>query len=300
MEPKSMLTQMGISTISLLGLVAIFYRNRTARKNPSTSKTRGGLDSFEVGLLKIRLEQIDKGDPGFKKAQAEHYSKSKGVVGRQIIYRVSYDGILDADGKPKVFAYMLWQSPPGFLEYRRLIAPRLTAAIDQKIKRLEESISPNSSRERTEAVKKQIGDLKGLITNSMISNGLFRMLVPTREYPCVDFTTAILEVCERALPKDWKGKYPGVGRIIALETLVQLPRLGRLYVKNGWRLLTLTKGVELRRSSAVGPQEVSSGEGWGGGVRRAESVPHRKLVYVKPLPEEIDALIAVLEGKENE
>jgi len=45
-------------------------------------------------VLVIRLARTNKGDPVFKNLMAVHYSKPKGFVGRQILYRVMYDDVI--------------------------------------------------------------------------------------------------------------------------------------------------------------------------------------------------------------
>lgn len=76
------------------------------------------------------------------------------------------------------------------------------------------------------------------------------------KYPLRNFTTSVLRQAEELAMKDYEEKYGD--KVTWLETLVELPRTGDLYLKAGYIETGITKGFTCKRVSGV------STDSWGG------------------------------------
>ncbi len=69
-------------------------------------------------------------------------------------------------------------------------------------------------------------------------------------YPCRNFTSKCLSLWRSQLAADWTVKYgePPIG----FETLVELPRTGEMYRRDGWTEVGVTKGFTCKRTAGDG------------------------------------------------
>lgn len=98
-------------------------------------------------------------------------------------------------------------------------------------------------------------------------------------YPKRNFTVSVLKLYRTHIERDWKEKYGD--DVTWHETLVEIPRTGECYRRDGWKLVGTTKGFTCKRVAGVGT------DSWGG--RRVWKMDNLrpKLVFVR---EPIDAL----------
>jgi len=92
--------------------------------------------------------------------------------------------------------------------------------------------------------------------NNIVNNIFFHIEKVGGEYPIRWFSVAVLKLFRETIKEDWKSKYGD--EIIGHETLVELPRTGDCYKKDGWNLVGQTKGFTCKRGAG------QSTDGWGG------------------------------------
>lgn len=81
--------------------------------------------------------------------------------------------------------------------------------------------------------------------NNGVNNIFFHVERVNGKYPCRWFTVKILETFRWAIEGDWKSKYGD--DVLWHETLVELPRTGECYLRDGWTLVGQTKGYTCKR-----------------------------------------------------
>ena len=92
--------------------------------------------------------------------------------------------------------------------------------------------------------------------NNIVNNIFFHIEKVNGKYPIRWFSTAVLKCFRETIKDDWKLKYED--DIIGYETLVELPRTGDCYKKDGWDLVGQTKGYTCKRGAGKGT------DGWSG------------------------------------
>lgn len=99
------------------------------------------------------------------------------------------------------------------------------------------------------------------LTNlNAISNNIFYHIEPKPKYPFRNFTVAVLQAWEILIQKDWLEKYGN--QVLALESLVELPRTGECYRRAGWTEVGLTKGYTCKRIAGQGTDTWSGKRVW--------------------------------------
>lgn len=89
--------------------------------------------------------------------------------------------------------------------------------------------------------------------NSIVNNLFYNVRGP---YPVRNFTSKVVREFRHRVYDDWFFKYGDF--VEAYETLVELPRRGELYLRDGWREAGTTKGFTCKRVAGVGS------DGWSG------------------------------------
>ncbi len=79
-------------------------------------------------------------------------------------------------------------------------------------------------------------------------------------YPLRNFTTEVLKLYRELIERDWKSKYGD--EVLWHETLVELPRTGECYRRDGWNLVGETKGFTCKRVSGNGSDSWSGRRVW--------------------------------------
>ena len=109
--------------------------------------------------------------------------------------------------------------------------------------------------------------------NNIINNIFFHVEKQDGKYPCRWFTVKVLSNFRRTIAKDWKLKYGD--EVIGFESLVELPRTGDCYKKDGWDLIGQTTGYTCKRIGGKGTDNWSGKRVWDTKNLRP------KLVFVK-------------------
>jgi len=93
--------------------------------------------------------------------------------------------------------------------------------------------------------------------NNIVNNIFFHIEKQNNTYPCRWFSAQVLKLFRHTITQDWYDKYGD--KVIGFESLVELPRTGQCYKKDGWDLVGQTKGFTCKRVGGL-PQT----EKWGG------------------------------------
>lgn len=99
--------------------------------------------------------------------------------------------------------------------------------------------------------------------NRIVNNIFFHVEKVNGEYPIRWFTAKVIEAFRYQITQDWQTKYGD--SILGFETLVELPRTGECYRKDGWTQVGQTIGYTCKRG---GGKEPIRGVGRGFGIPR--------------------------------
>ena len=100
-----------------------------------------------------------------------------------------------------------------------------------------------------------IGDLK-----NGLNNVFYHIEKVDGKYPKRNFTTYVLLEAEKLAIKDYEDKYGD--KVYWLETLVELPRTGELYIKAGYVQTGQTKGFTCKRVAGQGTDSWTGKRVW--------------------------------------
>jgi len=104
--------------------------------------------------------------------------------------------------------------------------------------------------------------VKGITTrlDNIINNIFFHLEKVNNSYPCRNFAPKVISAFRNAIGQRWQEKYGD--EVIAFETLVEMPRTGECYRRDGWELVGVTKGFTCKRSSGQGTDSWSGRRVW--------------------------------------
>lgn len=93
-----------------------------------------------------------------------------------------------------------------------------------------------------------------------VVNNIFFHVEPFQKYPIRNFTSHVVKIWRNRISLDWKIKY---GQDVwGWETLVELPRKGDLYRKDGWIEVGTTIGYTCKREGGRGTDSWSGKRIW--------------------------------------
>lgn len=92
--------------------------------------------------------------------------------------------------------------------------------------------------------------------NTIVNNTFYHVERINGEYPTRWFTAKVLAAFRARVVTDWKARYGD--DVIGFESLVELPRTGDCYRKDGWTLVGQTIGYTCKRTAGKGT------DGWSG------------------------------------
>ena len=188
-----------------------------------------------ANLIRIRLEPISKNDPNLRTLASQHYSNPKGFVGRFVAFAIH--------AEEQFLGVIVGSSATLHLPGRD---------------RFKEDLGGN--------------------LNSIINNSLFHIRKPRgwppfsyhygplglevsetrRPYPIRNVTSRVLGEWRLQVIASWEKRYGD--DVIGFETLVQPPRTGETYRRDGWSLVGRTKGFCCRRVSGRSKNEQFTGK----------------------------------------
>lgn len=163
--------------------------------------------------MEIELIRSSKGDPLVRRYMAEHYSKPKGFVGRQLVYLIRCGGA--------TYGAIAGGSATLQLERSGRVIPA------------------------------------GASMHNVVNNNFFHLDRGGLKYPVRNFAQRVLSLWRKRVMVDWPGTYKHDVRLF--ETLVEPPRTGDVYLRDGWSLVGMTAGYQVKRVSGHSPNETFKG-----------------------------------------
>lgn len=94
--------------------------------------------------------------------------------------------------------------------------------------------------------------------NHIVNNIFYHLTGPP--YPVRNFATRVVSAWRNRAAVDWLVKYGDV--VAAFETLVELPRTGECYLRDGWQVTGTTKGYTCKRVAGGGSDSWSGRRVW--------------------------------------
>jgi hypothetical protein len=94
-----------------------------------------------------------------------------------------------------------------------------------------------------------------------IVNNIFYHIEPVNgQYPTRNFSQKVLAEFRARIVLDWKEQYED--DVLGFETLVELPRTGEIYKRDGWAEVGLTKGFTCKRVAGQGTDNWTGKRVW--------------------------------------
>jgi len=87
----------------------------------------------------------------------------------------------------------------------------------------------------------------GIDLNNIVNNIFFHIEKVDDKYPKRNFVTLVLKEWRKKIEIDWLEKYND--KVLGFESLVEMPRTGEVYLRDGWSLVGKTKGQTCKRIS---------------------------------------------------
>lgn len=102
---------------------------------------------------------------------------------------------------------------------------------------------------------------RGEITDlNRVVNNLFFHIEPRDGYPVRNFGQKVLAAFRDKIEADWRDRYGD--EVVSFETLVELPRTGDVYKRDGWVEVGMTKGFTCKRVAGKGTDSWSGKRVW--------------------------------------
>ena len=114
-------------------------------------------------------------------------------------------------------------------------------------------------------------NLKGIVNNLF-----YHVEKQNGRYPKRNFVTLVIKAWRKRIVLDWKEKYGD--DVIGFESLVELPRTGECYKRDGWDLIGQTVGYTCKRTSGKGTDNWSGRRIWNVTELRPKLVFAKKVI----------------------
>ena len=95
---------------------------------------------------------------------------------------------------------------------------------------------------------------------SIVNNIFYHIEPKNGKYPIRNFSNRVLIEFRNRINEDWKTKYGD--EVVGYESLVELPRSGEIYKRDGWDLIGQTKGFTCKREGGFGTDSWSGKRVW--------------------------------------
>lgn len=95
---------------------------------------------------------------------------------------------------------------------------------------------------------------------NIVNNLFFHIEKQNNKYPIRNFSQKVLNLFTKTISKDWFDKYNDI--VLGFETLIELPRTGEIYKRNGWKLVGQTKGFTCKRIAGKSTDNWSGKRVW--------------------------------------
>ena len=95
---------------------------------------------------------------------------------------------------------------------------------------------------------------------TIINNIFFHIEKQNGIYPLRNMVPAVLAAFRNQIASDWAIKYGD--EVLGFESLVELPRIGEAYLRDGWIEVGITKGQTCKRIAGVGTDSWTGKRVW--------------------------------------
>ncbi len=96
--------------------------------------------------------------------------------------------------------------------------------------------------------------------NNIVNNIFYHVEKVDNQYPERNFTVKVLKIFRERISIDWKNRYGDY--VLGFESLVELPRSGNIYIRDGWLEIGVTKGYTCKRVGGEGTDSWSGKRVW--------------------------------------
>ena len=96
--------------------------------------------------------------------------------------------------------------------------------------------------------------------NSLVNNTFFHIEKQNGRYPFSNFAAKVVATWRKTTMSDWLTYYGD--EVLGWETLVEPPRTGILYTRDGWTRVGVTKGYTCKRLAGKGTDSWSGRRVW--------------------------------------
>lgn len=103
-------------------------------------------------------------------------------------------------------------------------------------------------------------DTKSQLLKALVNNIFFHIEKKGGEYPARNIVPLVLKTFRLRMVVDWEEKYGD--KVIGFESLVELPRSGDAYKRDGWVEVGTTKGYTCKRVGGKGTDSWSGKRVW--------------------------------------
>lgn len=116
--------------------------------------------------------------------------------------------------------------------------------------------------------------------NHVVNNTFFHVEKVNGIYPCRNFVQRIIATWRAYVSADWMNKYGDT--VSGFETLVELPRTGECYRRDGWQQIGQTVGYTCKRTAEKGTDSWSGKRIWNTHDLKPKLVFARSASELKP------------------
>jgi hypothetical protein len=96
--------------------------------------------------------------------------------------------------------------------------------------------------------------------DNIVNNIFFHVERVGGKYPYRNFVQSVIAEWRRRISHDWLEKYEDA--VLGFETLVELPRTGECYLRDGWEVVGRTKGFTCKRVTGQSTDSWSGRRVW--------------------------------------
>jgi len=96
--------------------------------------------------------------------------------------------------------------------------------------------------------------------NNIVNNIFFHIRKVDGKYPERNFVPKVIRAWRKQITLDWERKYGD--RVMGYESLVELPRTGEIYKRDGWTEVGVTKGYTCKRIAGKGTDSWTGKRVW--------------------------------------
>lgn len=171
----------------------------------------------------VNLERIKRTDPRILADMAVHYSEPGGFVGRNICYAITHNG----------------------LYYGAIVGGSATLHL--------------AGRDEFFKIDKKDKVGKKAALRTIVNNIFFHIEKRGDRYPVRNMVSKTLRLFRERVASDWQDKYGDP--VTGFESLIELPRTGEAYTRDGWEEVGITVGYTCKRISGKGRHRTDSWTG---------------------------------------